>query len=350
MAGRIRTMKPEILDDEKTAGLTDAEYRMFSSIILLSDDHGSFRANPKWLASQIWWAQKPSRDPRECLCTLSRLGLVTLYKNGGQIYGLVTNWTKHQRVDHPSKPRLPQIKDADSSEFSLYDVCACRMDSRDLRECLDNPRETLAPDLRPPTSDPDHRPPTIIVDLESTGEAAPIHPEPKPEPGTKEVVTSGETLVLIEVPPTEVSPAEQVFEHWREQLSPRSKKILESNLDEDKRIKRIKSRFKEGFSIEELCRAIDGVQHDEFLMGTDKDSKKGGYKGIATVLRDADQVDRLCRLMDDHEDGEAMRMPQRDPKIQAEMDQDVLDGAVYTDPPPGFFENAFKIIGSGGIR
>jgi two-component system sensor histidine kinase BaeS len=37
MSGRIRTIKPELLDDERTATLSDAAFRLFIGLILLAD-------------------------------------------------------------------------------------------------------------------------------------------------------------------------------------------------------------------------------------------------------------------------------------------------------------------------
>lgn len=213
MAGRIRTMKPEILDDEKTAGLTDAEFRMFSGIILLSDDHGSFRANPRWLASQIWWDREPSQDPRECLATLSRLGLVTLYENAGQVYGHVTNWSKHQKVDKPSKPRLPQINDECSRALACGCVTVCATDSRDCREIPDT-------DLRSPISDPD-------PDLRPTsGGCGSDEPEPAPADSTAEGNEPGQDSES-KPPPPEPKPKQPMTERMKQQaLKPGEQAML----------------------------------------------------------------------------------------------------------------------------
>ena len=54
MAGRIRSIKPELLDDEVAAGLSDAAWRLFVSSWILADDHGCFRAGARYLAPQGW--------------------------------------------------------------------------------------------------------------------------------------------------------------------------------------------------------------------------------------------------------------------------------------------------------
>ncbi|MEK7180481.1 MAG: conserved phage C-terminal domain-containing protein, partial [Patescibacteria group bacterium] len=157
MAGRIRTIKPELLEDSRTAALDGDAFRMFVGMILLADDHGHLRAAPDLLKAQIFWACPPSRDPRETLARLSRAGLVRLYRVREQEYAHLAGWDKHQRVDHPSKPRMPGPADAEAVEMTYGNDLS--------RETLGNPRETLArlsgtlaTDLRPPTSD--LRPPT----------------------------------------------------------------------------------------------------------------------------------------------------------------------------------------------
>ncbi|MCL2724587.1 MAG: hypothetical protein FWD69_09150 [Polyangiaceae bacterium] len=55
--GRIRSIKPEILEDAVTAGLSDVAFRIFIAVIVLADDYGRFRAEPGWLRGQIYWSK-----------------------------------------------------------------------------------------------------------------------------------------------------------------------------------------------------------------------------------------------------------------------------------------------------
>jgi hypothetical protein len=147
---RIRTLKPEILTDEKSAGLSDTELRLFVSLIVMADDHGRFRANPAFVHSQVFWASGTSREAsRDALDTLARLSLVILYEVAGQQYGKITNWEKHQKVDHPGKPLCPGPDEGI--------ISSCGKSSRDPRETLANIPETLAPDRdRDRDQDQDH--------------------------------------------------------------------------------------------------------------------------------------------------------------------------------------------------
>jgi hypothetical protein len=148
MSGRIRSIKPEWAEDEKLAAASDEARVLSICLILIADDHGNGRAHPAFLASHAW----AYGDPREtlaktsrALAELSRIGFVTLYVVAGQGYFSIRNWARHQKVDHPGKPRVPTPDSAEAAP------------SRDtLARPSRGPRETLAPDLRPPTSDHDH--------------------------------------------------------------------------------------------------------------------------------------------------------------------------------------------------
>src|SRR6185312_11839658 len=98
MSGRIRSIKPEILDDEVAAGLSDAAWRLWVSLWVLADDHGNVRAGEKYLAAQVW--QDTSRDVATPLLELVEKGRLHPYSVGGQRYVEIHAWDKHQRVDN----------------------------------------------------------------------------------------------------------------------------------------------------------------------------------------------------------------------------------------------------------
>ncbi|CAH5590299.1 TPA: replication protein [Klebsiella oxytoca] len=89
----------------------------------------------------------------------------------------------------------------------------------------------------------------------------------------------------------QADPVRQVFSHWQTEHHHLSAKL------DDKRRKRIKARLAEGFTADELCRAISGAKGDSWLMG--KNPSKKRYDGIDTLLRDAAQVERLRDLAGD---------------------------------------------------
>jgi hypothetical protein len=152
---RIRTVKPEMLDDEKVAALPHLAWRLFVSLIMTADDYGNQHGAPgKIRGSALWATDATDRDTREALARLSRDSLVALYTVRGQAYVSIVGWSKHQRVDKPGRPIVPGPEQADSHTSD---------DSRDPRECLARTREDLGTD-----HDLDH-------DHEGTGNGSDLH-------------------------------------------------------------------------------------------------------------------------------------------------------------------------------
>lgn len=152
MAGRIRSIKPEILEDEKTAALSHLEWRLFVSLWLIADDHGNLRGEPGYVQGQTLWAANETRAAvADALEVLAAVGLLTPYTVRGQSYCHITGWAKHQRVDKPGKPRMPGPNESDAP--SSRHVAPTR---DTFAESSRESREGLEPDLRPPTSDQDH--------------------------------------------------------------------------------------------------------------------------------------------------------------------------------------------------
>lgn len=180
MSGRIRTVKPELLEDAVTAGLSETAFRLFIGMILIADDYGVLRAEPAYLAGQVFWKTPPSIPIGDALAELATK-LVRTWNHGGQTYAFICNWEKHQKVAHRGKRRLPEPPD------SLVNP------SRDSHE-------DLSPDLRPSTSDQgsstiDHRPATSARESVSVPIQPPLAltpPEPR-RPARKPAAPATET-------------------------------------------------------------------------------------------------------------------------------------------------------------
>lgn len=107
MAGRIRSLKPELMEDEATASLSHVAFRLFVGMILIADDHGNLRASRAWLKGQVFHhAEITDRAFDSALAELTKK-LVTIYVVGEQRYAHVNGWAKHQRIDNAMAPRVP---------------------------------------------------------------------------------------------------------------------------------------------------------------------------------------------------------------------------------------------------
>ncbi len=107
MSGRIRSVKPEWLEDERLAFSSPNARVLSIGLLLLADDYGNGRANPAWLRGQVFPGHELVDDTRAALSELEKLRFVLLYESDGQSYFAIRNWDKHQKVDKPGKPRVP---------------------------------------------------------------------------------------------------------------------------------------------------------------------------------------------------------------------------------------------------
>lgn len=98
----------------------------------------------------------------------------------------------------------------------------------------------------------------------------------------------GQRAAAPEPKADEASQIRTVFEHWQKARSHPSAK-----LDPTRRGK-IKARLREGFTVEQLCRAIDGVARSDWHCGDNPSGKV--YDDLVTVLRDAPQVEKFLAL------------------------------------------------------
>ncbi len=117
---RIRTLKPEWLDDERMLEAGSDARVLSVSLILLADDYGNGRANAVALANRVFpLDENPLVKFRGASEKL--LGwYAAFYLVDGQRYFHIRNWDRHQRVDKPGKPRVPgpeKATDTDASEM-----------------------------------------------------------------------------------------------------------------------------------------------------------------------------------------------------------------------------------------
>lgn len=127
MARRIRTIKPDFFLSEDIAALPRDVRLTFIGLWTYVDDYGHENANPALVKAAVWPLDDDitSRDVGDHLSQLEANGQVAFYEVDGRRYLAIVNWSKHQRVDKPSKSNVPAP-------------------SWESRETVANPRETVA--------------------------------------------------------------------------------------------------------------------------------------------------------------------------------------------------------------
>jgi hypothetical protein len=103
---RIRSIKPEWLDDELMVSASPEARVLSVALLCLADDYGNGRAGRVWLGARVFPGM-PLETLDRALQVLVSMRYVLLYEVDGQTYYAVRNWEKHQRVDKPGQPKVP---------------------------------------------------------------------------------------------------------------------------------------------------------------------------------------------------------------------------------------------------
>jgi hypothetical protein len=260
VSGRIRTVKPEWLDDEKLGAASDAARLLTVGLMLLADDHGRGRAHPLFLASRVWSygdSHETLTKLEGALSELSQNGFVRVYSVAGQRYFAITNWAKHQKVQHVGKPRVPGPDDPGSSPEPFNKVPGSVEPHETLTKPSGDSHEILTPDLRPHTTD--LIPPTTTT---TASAAAPSQPP---------------------------AAVREVFDHWRSVMGKSDRATL------DAKRKRLIAGALKSHGLEACKRAIDGYRASAWHQGKNPDRKV--YDSLELVLRDAAHIEAGIEML-----------------------------------------------------
>lgn len=274
MSGRIRSIKPEWLEDELLALASDAARVLSIGLLLLADDYGNGRANPVQLAGKVF----PGKVLEHLASALEELRVakfVLLYEVDGQRYFHIRNWSKHQRVDKPSGPRVPfppaeTLKKAD--EIAAPGVVAKVPELP--AKTTETPANVLASRGSRSTPDPDPIP----------------GPDPGPARDPKTIAAAAlrdPMLTQIEFGNVETWPevlavCEAFAATYGRKDAPRHQG--------DPRARAILGRLAEGFSVAQLEAAVRGSKFTDYIGGNK------GNQALVTILRDGSQIDKFGAL------------------------------------------------------
>ena len=109
---RIRTIKPEFPQSESIGRLSRDARLLFILLWTVVDDEGRARASSRMLASLLFPFDEDSpKLITGWLSELEREGHIKLYEAENSHYLYIPNWFKHQKIEKPSKSRLPSPYD-----------------------------------------------------------------------------------------------------------------------------------------------------------------------------------------------------------------------------------------------
>jgi hypothetical protein len=146
---RIRTIKPEMFQDEKLAPCDPTTRLVFVGLIAMADDAGRVLDNVRVIDAFIFPETRDSSH--EPLMRLSGMGRVIRGKTAsGQRVLQIVNWEAHQKIQHPNlRSALPEIVEVQEVTVSHEPLMN---DSRGAHEPLTHHTN----DLRPVPTTNDH--------------------------------------------------------------------------------------------------------------------------------------------------------------------------------------------------
>jgi len=106
---RTRSIKPEFWSDEKIAKLSLQARLLFIGMWSTCDDAGRTKGHPLWLKSQIFpYDEITSKQMMAWIAELTELKRITPYTVNGETYYEISNFLKHQKIQHPSPAVNPE--------------------------------------------------------------------------------------------------------------------------------------------------------------------------------------------------------------------------------------------------
>ena len=117
---RIRTIKPEAPQDAKLAKVSRETRLTFWYLLTQADDQGYFRAAPRTLLGALY-PHDPDVTERVLtseMDSLLAIGVLRCFDSPDGPVGQITNFARHQKIDHPSTPTLAKLARTPRDSFA----------------------------------------------------------------------------------------------------------------------------------------------------------------------------------------------------------------------------------------
>lgn len=146
---RIRSDKPEAYQSETLAEISIAAERTFKGMATIADDRGRLADKPAQINGELWSMRGGhTKDDLESeLDEMVKVDLVCRYTGcDGKRYLHMVTWDQHQKIDRPSKSRLPRCPHHRLPDPKL-DYCGLHEGECIRRDMPGDPRDA-SPDSR----------------------------------------------------------------------------------------------------------------------------------------------------------------------------------------------------------
>ena len=325
---KIRTVKPELFRHEhlfEAEQISELPLRLiFIGLFTVVDAEGRFRWRPRQLKLDI--LPYDEINFTAALSALVEFGFVEHYEYGGEYYGHIPTWHKHQSINQREpesvlpdpqrgcilKPSTPQRStNVNASTVQSYEqtmpvqgmqgpasVSPTPLPNRDpVFDEINEPSAVSGSESETPVpASPGVAEPRTCIPVQNM--APPMPDTVEPMLASLEMEMEMEMEVEMEGkgkwknrqhPHTRAvpDPVMSVFEHWR-QVMDHPKAVLDKQ-----RRRYIRLALDRGYRVEDLCLAITGCSLTPHNCGHNDRGER--YDGLHLILRSADQIDRFIR-------------------------------------------------------
>lgn len=232
-----RHILPDFFEDEKVGGLPPDVRLLYISLWVLADDKGRGKGGPPVFKSWCFLYDDKTglKRVQEMVDLLEREGRILTYEHNGESYFVVPRLPGHQWITNASVSKMPKP-----------------------------PKERLEKLVEP----------VVVKELLDD------------RPWKKQ---NGVAVDPDEEVETKSSDVQVLFEYWKK-VNQMKRGVLN-----DKRRGHITARLKEGYSVEDLKRAIVGNRVSEW-------HQENGHRDIGLVCRNAEKTDNFLRIYNKWED------------------------------------------------
>jgi hypothetical protein len=138
-------------------------------------------------------------------------------------------------------------------------------------------------------------------------------------PGPSGTTDPSGTTERTEPPPAGAGPLDRVFAHWQGVLDHKDAKLT------PKRLKAIRARLYDGYTEDQLLRAIDGCKASAFHMGANDRERR--YDDLTLICRDGEHVEQFIGYLRDN--GERKPQPKHEPPGELSPDAETYVREVW---------------------
>lgn len=109
---RKRMIDPKIWDSEQVMRLGPLAFKVYVYLISQADDAGKLSICFPMLTSRVFpFNGVGENEVKDAVIEMDKIGLIILYSVAGKDFVVHPNWTRYQKLDHPSKSDIPDFRE-----------------------------------------------------------------------------------------------------------------------------------------------------------------------------------------------------------------------------------------------